>query len=97
MTEQIFPIKTKTSCQFKWSWSTIFLSEGTTSSCHRCKHWEFDLNTIENFHNLPGKISDREKMLNGEWPGNGCEYCKFVEEKEGKSERNTFRSSSKKQ
>lgn len=82
-----FPIKTETACQFKWTWSTIFLSSGTTTSCHRCKHWEFDINSVNDFHNLPGKIGDREKMLDGLWPGNGCEYCKIVEDAGGVSER----------
>jgi hypothetical protein len=86
----IFPVKTATACQFKWSWSTIFLSRKTTTSCHRCKHWEFDLDTISNFHNLPGKILDREKMLDGIWPGNGCEYCRLVEESGGMSERTAW-------
>ena len=35
-----FPIKTKTACQYKWTWSTVFLSTGTSSSCHRCKGWD---------------------------------------------------------
>lgn len=82
-----FPIKTETACQFKWTWSTIFLGSGTTTSCHRCRHWEFDTETIKNFHNHPGKIKDREKMLEGLWPGNGCEYCKRVEQSGGVSER----------
>ena len=33
------------------------------------------------------KIGDREKMIKGEWPGNGCEYCKVVEDAGGISER----------
>tara|TARA_B110000238_G_scaffold66522_1_gene73021 strand:+ start:2555 stop:3838 length:1284 start_codon:yes stop_codon:yes gene_type:complete len=88
--DNIFPIKTATACQFKWSWSTIFLSKGTTTSCHRCNHWEFDLDTLKDFHNLPGKIADREKMLDGLWPGNGCEYCKKIEDAGGSSERTAW-------
>jgi hypothetical protein len=87
---KIFPIKTETACQFKWSWSTIFLGSGTTTSCHRCHHWEFDIDTVSNFHNLPGKLLDREKMLEGLWPGNGCEYCKKVEDAGGASERQVW-------
>lgn len=90
MSKKIFPIHTETACQFKWTWSTIFLSRGTTTSCHRCHHWEFDENTISNFHNLPGKLEDRQKMLEGKWPGNGCEYCKRVEESGGVSERQAY-------
>ena len=81
-----FPIKTATSCQYKWTWSTVFLSTGTSSSCHRCKGWDVS-DMMDDFHNHPGKISDREKMLRGEWPGNGCEYCKKIENSGGVSER----------
>ena len=84
-----FPIKTKTACQYKWTWSTVFLSTGTSSSCHRCKGWDVS-NMMDDFHNHPGKISDREKMLKGEWPGNGCEYCKKIEQAGGISERTGF-------
>lgn len=59
----------------------------TTSSCHRCQGWHLRLDTFKNFHNHPGKISDREKMLQGEWPGNGCEYCRDIEQAGGLSER----------
>jgi organic radical activating enzyme len=85
----IFPIKTNTACQFKWTWSTLFLSVGTSSSCHRCKGWDVT-NHMQDFHNHPGKLGDREKMLEGLWPGNGCEYCKKIEDAGGKSERNGY-------
>lgn len=85
----IFPIKTATSCQFKWTWSTIFLPIGSSSSCHRCKGWDVSEN-MQDFHNHPGKIKDRENMLEGKWPGNGCEYCKKVEDAGGQSERTSF-------
>ena len=42
------------------------------------------------FHNHPGKLSDREKMLNGDWPSNGCEYCRDVEKAGGISDRLSF-------
>jgi hypothetical protein len=45
---------------------------------------------MQDFHNHPGKIGDREKMLNGEWPGNGCEYCKKIEDVGGVSERTGY-------
>jgi hypothetical protein len=35
MEQRYFPIKTATACQLKWNWSTLFLTTGTTSSCHR--------------------------------------------------------------
>jgi hypothetical protein len=86
-----FKINTKTACQFKWTWSTIFLQSGSSSSCHRCKR--VDVSTpklMENFHNHPMKLQDRKKMLNGEWPGNGCEYCKKIEDAGGESERTSY-------
>jgi hypothetical protein len=84
------PINKDNSSQFKWTWSTLFLNFGTTSSCHRCKHWPVTVDTIEDFHNVPGKLQDREKMLQGQWPGNGCEYCKVVEDVGGTSERQAY-------
>ena len=86
---KVFPINTSTSCQFKWTWSTLFLSQGSSSSCHRCHGWDVS-DDIQNFHNHPEKIKDREKMLAGEWPGNGCEYCKTIEDAGGDSERTSF-------
>ena len=87
---KVFPIDNGAACQFKWTWSTIFLNRGTTASCHRGAHWDLDENTIMNFHNLPQKIGDREKMLKGIWPGNGCEYCRDVEAAGGISERLSY-------
>jgi len=66
-------------CKYKWGWSTIRLFEGTTNSCHRVKSDVLTPETYANFHNTPNKIADRTKMLNGQWPGNGCEYCKDLE------------------
>jgi organic radical activating enzyme len=86
--QKIFPIKTKTACQLKWNWSTIFLTTETTASCHRTNHHKFDYN-IFNFHNTPQKIADRQKMLEGEWPDKGCNYCKQIEESGGTSDRIT--------
>lgn len=86
----IIPINPKTACQNKWAWSSLYLNTGTTASCHRCKHYHFDENTIMNFHNLPEKLEDRGKMLQGEWPGNGCEYCRDVEAVGGISDRYLF-------
>lgn len=84
-----FPINTATSCQFKWTWSTLFLSVGTSSSCHRCKGWDVS-DFMSDFHNHPGKLEDRKKMLNGQWPGNGCEYCRKIEDAGGISERTAY-------
>jgi organic radical activating enzyme len=84
-----FPVETETSCLYKWTWSTLFLGTGLSSSCHRCKGWDVS-ETMEDFHNHPGKIADREKMLVGEWPGNGCEYCRSIEDSGGESERTSY-------
>lgn len=86
----MFPIDTATACQFKWTWSVLYLHRGTTNSCHRCKRVELTPENFDSFHNLPLKINDRKKMLQGEWPGNGCEYCKSVEDAGGLSERKTY-------
>ena len=88
MANTIFPIKSATSCQLKWAWSTIYLTTGTTASCHRTTHHKFDYNTFD-FHNTPLKIKDREKMLKGEWPNRGCEYCRNIENAGGASDRIT--------
>jgi len=60
-----FPIKTATACNSKWSWSTIWLTTGKTSSCHRVESIPIDPNDFSNFHNVPKKIQDRELMLEG--------------------------------
>lgn len=80
-----FPIKTATACQLKWSHSTVFLTKGESSSCHRVDGTEIGKDF--DFHNTPAKIADREKMLKGEWPGRGCEHCKHIEEAGGQSDR----------
>jgi len=82
-----FPIKTNTACQSKWSWSTIWLDMGESSSCHRVDSFPIPINDFNSFHNLPQKIIHREKMLKGQWPGEGCEYCKDIEETGGFSDR----------
>jgi organic radical activating enzyme len=83
-----FPIKTGTACNLKWSWSTIYLSQEKTSSCHRVNWENFKPETFKQFHNLPQKIADRTAMLRGERPGNGCEYCFKIEDAGGYSDRN---------
>ena len=84
---KIFPIRTKTSCQSKWTWSTIYLDQLTTASCHRVSPSSLDLTNFDNFHNLPRKLNDRRLMLNGEWPTGGCEYCRDIENAGGFSDR----------
>lgn len=90
-----FPITTKTACQLKWTWSTIFLNDGTTASCHRVGRHKISLEDFDNFHNTPLKIEQRETMLRGEWPrasdgmhiDKGCSYCRKIEEAGGQSDR----------
>lgn len=82
-----FPIKTDTACTSKWGWSTIWLNSASSSSCHRCDDFDIPLDNFASFHNLPGKIKNRQDMLKGIWPGNGCEYCRDIEQSGGFSDR----------
>jgi len=91
----VFPIKTKTACQLKWTWSTLYLNDGTTSSCHRVGRHPIPLENFEDFHNTPEKIDQRQVMLRGEWPqplpymskDEGCRYCEKIENAGGQSDR----------
>ena len=85
--KKYFPIKTATACQLKWTWTTLWLKSGDTWSCHRAGESKLSLDNFDNFHNTPTKIRDRELMLQGEWPGDGCEYCKRIEDAGGSSDR----------
>lgn len=85
---QVFPIKTDTACQLKWNWSTVFLTIETTASCHRTNQHQFDLDKFD-FHNTPEKLSDRKRMLQGQWPIKGCDYCQNIESAGGQSDRLT--------
>lgn len=82
-----FPIKTATACQSKWTWSTIYLNQLSTASCHRVLPVAFELKDFDNFHNIPKKLADRELMLKGQWPQGGCEYCRDIESAGGWSDR----------
>lgn len=73
------------SCTLKWGWSTINLWNGQTNSCHRCT--QVPIEEGFNFHNIKFKADQREKMLRGEWPGEGCQYCKKIEDAGGMSDR----------
>lgn len=86
MSARQFPIKTQTSCRLKWSWSTLYLNQGTTASCHRSSQ-SLIPDQFEDFHNTPVKIQDRTVMLQDQWPGNGCEYCRDIELAGGTSDR----------
>jgi len=83
-----FPIKKGLPCQLKWTHSTVYLTDGVSSSCHRVQGDPLEIRDGElNFHNLPAKLEARRKMLRGEWPGRGCEHCKHIEESGGTSDR----------
>lgn len=88
LTQKVFPIKSETSCQLKWSWSTLFLTTEETASCHRTNQHKFDTSSF-NFHNTPSKIDDRQRMISGQWPAKGCDYCKNIENAGGQSDRIT--------
>jgi organic radical activating enzyme len=86
-TKKYFPIKTKTACPFKWNWSTIYLSNADTASCHRTAFSKIDANNFAQFHNTPLKLEDRRRMLDGQWPDENCSYCRKIEELDGTSDR----------
>jgi MoaA/NifB/PqqE/SkfB family radical SAM enzyme len=86
MIKKYFPIQTDTSCRLKWSWSTLFINTGYTSSCHRASKSQIPDN-FENFHNTAEKVNARNTMLQGKWPNGGCEYCREVEQAGGTSDR----------
>lgn len=94
--KEIFPIKNNSACQLKWTWSTVDIRRGVTSSCHRCKELPLTLENFDNFHNLPHKVKERKIMLDGKWPtvengGSGhCGYCKSIEDNNGTSDRMNF-------
>jgi len=87
MTGKYFPIKTDTSCRLKWAWSSIYLNSGTTGSCHRASTSKLNEDNFDNFHNTPEKLLARKLMLEGQWPGDGCEYCQNIEMAGGTSDR----------
>ena len=84
---KMFPIQSATACRLKWSWSTLYLNSGKTSSCHRASHSTIDPETFDNFHNTTEKLKARQAMLDNAWPGNGCEYCRDIEVAGGVSDR----------
>jgi organic radical activating enzyme len=86
MSLKYFPINSETSCRSKWSWSTLYLNQGTTSSCHRASTSAIP-EKFEDFHNTPVKTQDRSVMLQSLWPSNGCEYCQDIEHSGGISDR----------
>lgn len=89
MDNRLFPIKTATACLNKWTWSSLWLAQGTTANCHRVKPHAISVEDFQNFNNTPEKIAQRETMLRGEWPTQveGCDYCQKIEAAGGKSDR----------
>ena len=85
--QRVFPIVSDTACLLKWAWSTIYLGQGTTSSCHRVDQHAIDPANFGNFHNQPEKLAARELMKQGEWPQAGCQYCEKIEAAGGMSDR----------
>jgi hypothetical protein len=85
--QQIFPIKSDTGCLLKWAWSSVYLNQGTSSSCHRTDQQPIPPDNFASFHNLPNKIEARQMMLRGEWPQGGCQYCEKIEAAGGMSDR----------
>lgn len=82
-----FPIPGDKACVLKWTQVSLYLWEGTSSSCHRNK--SFPVGDDFDFHNTPEILADRTKMLAGEWPGfgHGCEHCRDQELNDGISDR----------
>ena len=87
MQHKYFPIHTTTACQLKWTWSSIYLYEGTTNSCHRVEKSPLSTSSFDLFHNTAKKLQDRQTMLAGAWPTGGCDYCEKIEQAGGSSDR----------
>lgn len=87
MTDRYFPIRTTTACQLKWAWSTVRLYSGLVSSCHRVDQTRVSAADFDSFHNTERNLRHRSLMLNGQWPGEGCEYCEQIERAGGSSDR----------
>ena len=87
MSQAVFPIRNQAACVYKWTWNTFRLHNASSSSCHRVTPVHVPLDQFDQFHNTPAVINDRKLMLEGKWPGRGCEYCQSVEQQGGQSDR----------
>lgn len=87
MSKKYFPIKSESACRLKWAWSSIYLTAGVSSSCHRSGNDKLTPENFNDFHNLETKIKDRSLMLEGKWGNSGCSYCKNIEDAGGYSDR----------
>ena len=84
---KFFPIRTDTACQLKWNWSTLYLHEGKTASCHRTGWSKLTPENFVDFHNTERKQQERQSMLKGQWPKDSCQYCSDIEKTGGFSDR----------
>ena len=87
MSGNVFPIRTETSCQLKWNWTSLFLNSGFSRTCFRTAETQLTPENFNNFHNTEVVLSDRTRMLQGLWPETSCSYCKNIEESGGVSDR----------
>ena len=87
MSKSDFPIRTATSCQLKWNWTSLYLNGGYSRTCHRTAETPLTPENFNNFHNTEIVLSDRKRMLQGLWPETSCSYCKNIEESGGVSDR----------
>jgi organic radical activating enzyme len=87
MSKTYFPIRTATSCQLKWNWTSLYLNGGYSRTCHRTAETPLTPENFNNFHNTEIVLSDRKRMLQGLWPETSCSYCKNIEESGGVSDR----------
>ena len=87
MSNTYFPIRTQTSCQLKWNWTSLYLNGGFSRTCHRTAETQLTPENFENFHNTDIVLSDRKRMLQGLWPEESCSYCRRLEESGGMSDR----------
>lgn len=89
MQQKVFPITSDTACQLKWNYSTVYLNMQMTASCCMAHNHRFDLESFD-FHNTPAKIQDRQRMIQGQWPQRGCEFCSVPESQGHTSDRTIF-------
>jgi thiol-disulfide isomerase/thioredoxin len=87
MSKKYFPIQTDTACLLKWSWTTLYLNSGFSSTCHRTAFHPLTDENFNDFHNTPVALDDRQQMLQGQWPKTSCGYCRKIEESGGISDR----------
>lgn len=87
MSQKYFPIKIDPACPLKWNWSSLYLNRAVSASCHRTGFYPLTVENFDNFHNNPGILAERTRMLNGQWPEESCQYCRQIEDHGGFSDR----------